>query len=289
VYSEPPVQLQIGVLESNEADRDPVHVVRSRRHLLSVVAGTGDVASCDLRQGFGFAWVAPATARNPAYLRYYYLEAMAYSMLQSLHLTPIHAACVSLNGRGVLLCGDSKAGKSSLAYACARKGWTYISDDASYLVRSSEEVVVIGNPYLIRLRESAPDLFPELQYHPVTLRAQGDRTIEIATAKQANLITAPRSSIEYIIFLKRQSSGPPILDPFPKEQALDWFESPICFGASDVRAAQTASLHRLLSAEALQFRYSELDAAVAKLKSLVDRCALSSRAHELSTGRSNNA
>jgi hypothetical protein len=270
-FSEPPIRLCIEVREVNSDQCQRVPIVRWRSHLLSMVADSINFASCDMKHGFGFACLTSETTRNRAYLRYYFLEAMAYTMLQSLYLTPIHAACVALSGHGVLLCGDSEAGKSSLAYACAREGWTYISDDASYLIRTLDSNVVIGNPHRIRLRESAPQLFPELHNHPVRLRARGDRSIEVATASQANLITAQDSSIDYVIFLKRQISGAPRLVSFPKQQALRWFESLLCIGESDVRAAQTASLHRLLSADVLQFRYSELAPAVAELKSLIVR------------------
>jgi hypothetical protein len=269
-FFEKPVELDVGVLQLNDDTRRPVRMVRSRRHLLSMVANPSDFACCDLRKGFGFAWLAPTTASNHAHVRYYYLEAMAYMLLQSLYLTPIHGACVALNGRGLLLCGDSEAGKSSLAYACARRGWVYVSDDASYLVRSSERNVVIGNRHVIRLRESGSQLFPELRDHPITVRAQGDRAIELVTAKQGDLITAPHTPIEYVIFLRRQETGSPKLAAFSKEKALWWLESSLCFGEAEVRAAQTASLRRLLSVEVLQFRYSQLDPAVAELKSLVN-------------------
>ncbi len=54
-------------------------------------------------------------------------------------------------------------GKSSLAYACACRGWTYVSDDASSLLRSGTERKVIGNSRLFRFRPAAVDLFPELR------------------------------------------------------------------------------------------------------------------------------
>ena len=282
-FSQKPVQIRVGVLDRKGDSRLPVHVVRSQRHLLVTLGGTEDLAVCDMKQGFGFGWVTTATASNHAHLRYYFLEAMACTLLQALYLTPIHAACVALNGRGLLLCGDSEAGKSSLAYACARSGWTFISDDASYLLRGWKGKVVIGNPHLIRLRESAPMLFPELSAYPVILRAQGDRSIELATAAEPNLITAPHSRTDYIIFLNRQSNGPAVLSPFPREKAIGRLEAVLCFGEQELRQTQSASLHDLLGGEVLEFRYSDLNAAVAALKSLVGTVA-APRAHAHSMG-----
>jgi hypothetical protein len=287
-FSEKPVQIRIGVLEGSGEARLPVHVVRSQGHLLVTLGGTEDFAVCDMKQGFGFGWVTAATASNHAHLRYYYLESMAYALLQALYLTPIHAACVALNGHGLLLCGDSEAGKSSLAYACARSGWTFISDDATYLLRGWKGNVVIGNPHWIRLRESAPMLFPGLGEYPITLRAQGDRSIELATAAEPNLITAPYSRTDHIIFLNRQNSGPAVLSPFPTEEALCKLEAVLCYGEREVREAQAASLRELLRGDVLEFRYSDLNTAVAALESLVGKTEGASRAREFSMGCQEN-
>lgn len=268
-FSERPVHLSVGVLNTYGSERRMAPVVRSREHLLSTVAGSGDFAFCDMREGFGFAWLNSTTAADHAHLRYYYLEALVYSMLQSLYLTPLHAACVARDSRGLLLCGESEAGKSTLAYACARGGFTYVSDDATYLIRSSDQNKVIGNPHLVRLREPARQLFPELRAHPITLRAQGDRAIELATADHRQLVTAPHTSIHYVVFLNRQSSGPAELSRLPKERAVHWFEKLLCLGGREIRQAQANSLRRLLSCVVLEFRYSDLASAVAALQSLL--------------------
>lgn len=284
----PEVGLRLGVLQGTRENSPAVPVFRSQRHLLVTIGGMEDFACCDMNRGFGFAWLAAATASNRAHLRYYYLESMAYSLLESLYLTPIHAACVALDGRGLLLCGESEAGKSSLAYACAQRGWTYISDDASYIVRNSaRKNVVVGNPHLMRLRESAPILFPELRDHEILVRGHGDRVIELATGKRADLSTAPQTTIDRIIFLNRDSGTPPRLSSFPKERAQRWFERIICLGDADLKAEKIASLRQLLSCEILEFRYSDLDSAVTKLSSFVRSPQRSCQVKELSVRQAN--
>ncbi|MDE3110603.1 MAG: aldolase [Acidobacteriota bacterium] len=289
LFTERPVRLSIGVTKSCGNERPIAPVVRSRRHLLSTVAGSDDFACCDLREGFGFAWLNCNTAADHAHLRYYYLEALVYSMLQSLYLTPLHAACVARDGRGLLLCGESEAGKSTLAYACARSGFTYISDDATYLIRSSDQNKVIGNPHLVRLREPARELFSELSACPITLRAQGDRAMELATADFRDLVTASHASIDYIVFLNRQCSGPPELIRLPRQRVLHWFEKPLCLGDSEIQQAQTNSLRRLLSCVVFEFRYSDLACAVTALESLLSSPPPFRAARVRSTGYQGNA
>ncbi len=48
-------------------------------------------------------------------------------------LTTIHASCVSLDGRALLICGDSGSGKSSLALQLIALGAGLIADDRTSL------------------------------------------------------------------------------------------------------------------------------------------------------------
>lgn len=269
-FAKPAIELRVGVLAEEPALPPSPHFVRCERHLIAWVKNPSDFSFCDLKRGFGFCWLAARTAANHPRLRYYYLEAMAYTLLEALYLTPIHAACLSLHGQGLLLSGESESGKSSLAYACACAGWTFVSDDVSYLVRGGDGPVLVGNPHLIRLRESARDLFPELHQHRVILRGQGDRAIELATRNLAHVVTAPHSPVHYILLLNRQPRSSPELIPFSRAEALRWMERVLCLGEQDLKDAQAASLRRLLSAEVFEFRYSSLDAAVAELRALVE-------------------
>lgn len=269
VFSEPPIQLRIGVLEGSSKDCPPIPVCRARRNLLINIADPQNFTVCDLRQGFAFGWVTKAAVADRAYFRYHLLEGTVWTLLKSLYLTPLHAACVKLADRGVLLCGDRGAGKSSLSFACARRGWTFLSDDSGCLIRNRSDRLVVGNPYQIRFRESAIELFPELMNHRITARPTGEMAIELTTASMPEIATALTGAVDYIVFLNRKESGPPGLATFSKEIALPWFEKVICIGERDVREAQGASLRRLLAVPIYELRYRDLDWAVNRLAVLV--------------------
>ena len=268
-FSEPPMQLQIGVLQGGSDDCPPIPVCRGRANLLVTIADPENLTVCDMRRGFAFGWVTQAAVANRAYFRYYLLESTMWVLVQSLYLTPLHAALVQLEGRGVLLCGDAGAGKSSLAFSCARSGWTFLSDDSSYLVRNRNDRLVLGSPYQMRFREAGIKLFPELKKHRVTPRPTGKMSIELSTASMPEIATALTCTVDYIVFLNRREPARPCLGPFPKETALPWFEGVISFGERDVREAQAASLQRLLAVPIYELRYRDLDWAVNRLEALV--------------------
>ncbi len=268
-FSELPLRLEIGVMADGSRDCPPPPGCRSRGNLLTIVADAGNFCVCDLSRGFAFAWLTQSAAADRAYLRYYFLEAAVSTLLEALYLTPLHAACVQNGGRGVLLCGESGAGKSSLAFACARNGWTFLSDDSSAIVRKRRGRVVVGNPCQMRFRESAVELFPELKEQRVTPRATGKMAIELATAILPEIATQAECQVDYIVFLNRREPAPPSFLSVPKEIAWQYFQQYMCFGEDEVHQAQTASIHDLLTAKVFEMRYQDLDWAVERLGMLV--------------------
>lgn len=269
VFSEPPVCLDIAVAADGSQECPPAPGCRARGNLLTTVADAKNYIISDLNRGFAFAWLTQAAVENQAYLRYYFLEATALTLLDALYMTPLHAACVEIGGQGVLLCGESGAGKSSLAFACARSGWKFLSDDSCAIVRKRKGRVVVGNPHQMRFRESAVELFPELKGQRVTPRATGKMAIELATATLPQIATITECQVDYIVFLNRQEPEPSGLWALPKEIALQYFEQCIFLGDTEAKQAQSASLHNLLTAKVFEMRYRDLYWAVERLETLV--------------------
>jgi len=273
-FDEPAARILVGVLEGRSTECPPPPVVRGRSHLITSAADPENFATCDLRAGYAFCWMTRVAVENTAYFRDHFLEAMGFTLVRYLYTTPLHAACVEFNGQGVLLCGNSGAGKSSLAFACAQRGWTFISDDATSIVRKQPGNRVIGNPRQMRLRESAMDLFPEFTGWPVTARGSGKPSIEIPTEDLPDMRTAWQTAIQHVVFLHRIGSTRPALKTIPGSEARKWFESELCYGEEEVREAQRSSLHQLLTtAEIHQLHYSDLDGAVDQLEAMVEQYA----------------
>ncbi|MCC6390496.1 MAG: hypothetical protein IT167_07825 [Bryobacterales bacterium] len=261
---EEPLELHVGI--AGEAVAFPGEpLVRSRRHLLTISSDSQHFGVCDFEAGFGCCWLTRRVLDDPSFLRYFFLESHGYSLVCERYLTGIHGACMAHNGHGVLLCGASEAGKSTLAYACAKRGWTFICDDGSFLVRAAADHTIAGNPYRIRLRPSATALFPEVGARHCGVSANGKRSMELDTE---GFLRAPRSPVEYVIFLNRGRAGPATIRPFSKEEALRQMETVICYGRESTREQQRESLRRLLALDVLELSYGELDSAVDCLESL---------------------
>lgn len=153
---------------------------------LTFSADEDNFAAFELESHTGYMSVGARLLNDEAGFRHHWLEAMVLTALDSVFFTPLHAACVAHDGAGTLLCGDSGAGKSSLAYACARRGWTLVSDDAVHLAPGPERLGV-GGSSIIHLREPAREFFPELNAMDAGTAPNGKLALEIDAAENGFL------------------------------------------------------------------------------------------------------
>jgi hypothetical protein len=170
-----------------------------------------------------------------------------------------------------LFVGNSGAGKSSLAYACARRGWTYVSDDAACLVRRRPGRQVLGNPHGFRFRPTATALFPELRGR-IKLR-NGKPTVEVRTETLTHLLTAHECTVDHVVFLDRraQPAGPPRLTPLSEEEGLRGLFSNPWPPELTVHQERLAAVERLLKAQLYRMEYLEFDPAIDLLEQTVRR------------------
>jgi hypothetical protein len=268
-FEETPVRLCLGVLEGNGGAPPLESVVRSREHMMSIVADPENFVICDFNRGFAFGWVTENTAADHPLLRYRFLLAGGATLVEQRAFASLHGALVVRNGSGVMLAGDSFAGKSTLAFACARAGWTYVSDDGAFLVRDRHDRHAIGDPFSIRFRPDAPQLFPELTDRMPTVRPNGKVAIEVLTA-DLGLKIAASCQVDHVVCLNRERPGRARLSHVSKERLLDEWAQYASFGTREVREAQGRCHERLASAQLWEMQYSDLDDAVARLERLVD-------------------
>jgi len=264
-----PVRLHLGVAPGSDAPLPAQSTFRSRENLVFAVANLENFLVCDFDRGFGFAWITESVARNHAQVRYRFLTAAGLMLLEQRAFASLHCGLIVRNGRGVALLGNSFAGKSTLSYAAARAGWTFVSDDGVFLVRDRSDRYAVGDPYALRLREDARQLFPELQDRMPFVRPNGKIGIEIFT-RDLPMQVVPGCSIDHIVFLNRNEPGTAKIRRYPKDDALHWCEQYASFGTRETRDAQLRCYQRLLSAGIWEMCYTDLDDAIACLDRLVD-------------------
>ncbi len=241
---------------------------RVQGHLCSVVSDADNFASLDLTALQAAIYISQRTAEDHAWLRWSFVESLAYLLLAQRSVVPVHAACVARNGSGILLCGASEAGKSTLAYACAREGWTYLSDDAVFLLPDSIAPVAIGRHRQVRFRPDAPRLFPELEPFASRLRPNGKMAIEVPVRELTHVHAAASTTLTHVVLLDRNESAGAAMQPVPSQALLDRMLADIPSYGAEVDAMHERSIARLLTLPTLRLRYSSLEGALQCLAQL---------------------
>ncbi len=269
-YRTPPIEVRFVVSEIASRRRPPTPICRAQANLLTIVADANNFAACDLAAGFGFASLTKAATIHRDYIRPHFIESMVYILLDTRHTFAVHAACVQYRGRGVLLLGNSGAGKSSFAYAAARRGWAYLCDDAAVLILHKTGRTVVGNPHTIRFRPSALTLFPEIS-GPSKPR-NGKPTIEIATERLRHVQPVSESGVDLLIFLNRSNEPAAAeLTPMNRQDVLRHLATTSWPQELSIHEKRSVAIERLLGAPAFQLEYREFDPALDLLESLIHR------------------
>jgi len=104
-----PLRVEVQVVESNTAACPPEPTHRYMQPLLMCVADADNYSVVDLECCQTKIVVSRAALRHRLYAQYSLLGTPV-CCIATRYTTPVHAGCVALDGRGVLLCGDSGAG-----------------------------------------------------------------------------------------------------------------------------------------------------------------------------------
>lgn len=263
IFEAAPLRLAVSVGEGAAA-ANPEFIARP-----NVLAYVADADNCgEFRTAGKSGWirVSRGTLSHRIHFRYHFLEALVLTALDTVAFTPLHAACIGREDRAILLCGDSGAGKSSVAYEAARRGWTFVSDDSVHLARSDGGVLV-GNPYKLHLRADAGMRFPEIAGSPSSAQPNGKTAIEVSTAALNTHVCW--SGPAGCVFLHRRP-GRVNLRSYPVGAALDYFRE---YAWWQSRARVYSEGQRVLAGGCWSLEYESSDAAVEFLAELQEPCA----------------
>jgi hypothetical protein len=259
-------KFELRVIVQPDGDGAVEPIFRSQGSLLAVISDRNNFGTVDLGRGSGFLVVSRKTVGERKRFRWLFLESLVYAMLVYRAATPLHAACVERAGRGLLLCGPSGAGKSTLAFACARRGWSFVSDEASFLVREGSGYTVAGRPRSVRLRGDAARWFEMLNTCKPRTHTNGKLSLELATADfqvPCSSFCDPRALIRLrrgsaTNRLKRLTAGPVVEELLAEIPSL----------GPEVRQRYEREIAAVARRGAWQLEYDTPDTGVAMLEEL---------------------
>ena len=266
--------IEIRVIVQPVGKLSPKPSFRCQRHLYSVIGDAENFAVADLQRLFAFLVVSAKTAADHSWLRWFFLESLAYTLLEQRYLVPVHAACVARNGSGILLCGPSGAGKSTLAFACAREGWVLVSDDCTWLLPDAQDRVAIGQPREVRFRPDVAQLFPELAHFVERTRPNGKISVAVPVRDFPQIATASRCPTRCLAFLDRKADTVPDIQELAADEALRLLFDGFPTLGAEVDERYERTFRRLTELPAFRLQYAALQDGLQLVERLNDETSV---------------
>ena len=169
---------------------------------------------------------SPAMLQRPHHLRCELLEFAVFTLVtRDQPVLPLHAACVGVRDRAVLLLGESGAGKSTATLQCMLTGVGVLAEDVVFV--EPHRLTVTGVPNYLHLRLETPRLLPaalarRIRRAPVIERRySGVRKYEVDLrgAGRARLLL-PARLVAVVVLSRRVSQGGKLMHALPARELL---------------------------------------------------------------------
>ncbi len=170
-----------------------------------------------------------------------YLNGSTYgAILHQRKIMPLHGSCFVYNDKGIMLCGDSGAGKSSLTAAFVIEGNAFLTDDVTPVLFLNNQVYIWTMSDRIKLwedslkqlkqnKEGLQKIDPETEkfYYPLISYRDNtfllDHIFLIEIHEKSNILFRELTGAEKVIALRNEIYRYEYLQGMPENEAL-YFE-----------------------------------------------------------------
>jgi hypothetical protein len=204
--SQPGFTLNVSVIDAPEA-LEPAHF-RGMEHLVTAILGANSFVF-DLHRRQVHASVTAGVASDAELWSRRLFPLLLGVLGCSIDLLALHSACVVRNGQGILICGESMAGKSTLSVAVAQQGFELLSDDWTYIRCESSQLIASGLDVPVKLLPDAIRHFPELGSTKPQRSLNGEIAFEVSAQSMLKVQVTRTCLPTAIVFLERAEEGEP--------------------------------------------------------------------------------
>jgi len=245
----------------------PKPVYRGRQNLFYLSIGSENTAVADLEHRLAVGFLSPAMVEDSTILRRDFVECLAFTMAthgRGATHSYIHASAIAKGNKGLVLSGPACAGKSTLAYACAQRGFHIVADDVVYLKDGESHLTAWGNPWRLRLAPESIKLFPELSQR--FKRTGSMEVVEIELEEILPGCAQPCCEPVALFFLNR-SSGPTACQRLDSHEAVELISRDLISDSPEVIEMHCRAWAKLASKGSYILRYGQdLDSVIGKLE-----------------------
>ncbi|HKT29804.1 serine kinase [Dyella sp.] len=174
----------------------------------------------------------------PYHLRYELIEFAVYVLAaRCLGLVPLHGACVGRDGRGVLLLGDSGAGKTTLALHGLLHGLEFLAEDAVFVQPESMLATAVTN--YVHVKSDALRLIDDegarrwIRDSPIIRRRSGVEKYEADVRLARGRVATSPLTLMGAVFVSSETANDPaaLLQPISKHAIAERLDADQAYAA----------------------------------------------------------
>ena len=191
----------------------------NRSILYLEVPGRGR-ALCDVNSRRVHVSYPESEASDPWLLAHLFFTVPLAELLKRRGLYMVHAAGLAVAGKGLLVAGQSGAGKTTLALALLRAGFDFLADDTVFLSLGKNGLRILAFPDEVDVTAQTLGFFPELRRLTQASKPSGRLKQPIRATSLYQVRPCWECEPEAIIFPQPGKSSRGLLAPMSKPEAL---------------------------------------------------------------------
>ena len=177
-------------------------------------------ALCDVKSRRVRISYPESEACDPWLLAHLFFTIPLAELLKRFGLYMVHAAGLAVAGKGLLVAGQSGAGKTTLALALLRAGFDFLADDTVFLSLGKSGLRILAFPDEVDVTAQTLGFFPELQRQAHAPKPNDRLKQPICATSLYRVKPSWECAPEAMIFPQPGKSSGSILTPMPKAEAL---------------------------------------------------------------------
>ena len=211
-----------------QADPAPIEML-SGAGMLCGTSSSSDFAVLSGDYRSGLIVVSRDRLRFPYHTRYELIEFAVFTLAaRAQGLMPLHGACVGHEGRGLLLFGDSGAGKSTVSLHCLLSGMDFLAEDSVFVTPDTLRATGIANFVHVRcdsVHSLPASSAPMIRKSPIIRRRSGVEKFEVDLRHTDFRLAPSPLKVAGIVFISPQPARRGVLlTPLRANQALARFK-----------------------------------------------------------------
>jgi hypothetical protein len=259
--SKVPPRIRVSVAHAPTARHraaDPPRIeMLSGAGLLCATTRSSDFAVLSTDHRSGLVVVSRAMLRFPYHTRYELIEFAVFALAaRAQGLIPLHGACVGRDGRGLLLFGDSGAGKSTASLHCLLRGMDFLAEDSVFVAPETMLATGIANFLHVRcdsLRSLPTSAASLIRRSPIIRRRSGVEKFEIDLRRPEFRLAASPLKVTGVVFISAQSARRgALLTPLRSHETLARFKKSQAYAVN--QPGWTTFRKRIAAAPAFELR-----------------------------------